>query len=273
MRVVVLTNAQSNQNALVHKLADYVQVAAVVLSKNIPRKRPSLHSRFRSKVNAVSARLAGGELLAAWREMLERYEAKYPRFDGVPFINVDNINDEATHQILEQHAPDLVVVSGTNLVGRKLIERAKKFGDIVNLHTGISPYVKGGPNCTNWCLAKGWFHLIGNTVMWLDAGVDSGELIASERTPLDGSESLAELHWKVMEHGQDLYVRTVARSANGFGLPRVPQQDVDEGVEFRSAQWTSREMKLALDNYRNRFAEYFRSGRQNSEAKLFPLEP
>jgi len=37
-----------------------------------------------------------------------------------------------------------------------------------------------------WCLAKNWLHLIGNTVMWIDPGIDSGDLLSTERTPLDG---------------------------------------------------------------------------------------
>jgi methionyl-tRNA formyltransferase len=273
MRVVVLTNPQSNQNALLCKLAERVEIAAVVHSRNIPRKRPSASKRLRSYINAFSARTAGRELLNAWTEMLQRYGSKYPQFDRAPIIEVDNVNDDATHDAIRDHAPALVVVSGTNLVGPKLIERSKADGDIVNLHTGISPYVRGGPNCTNWCLAKGWFGLIGNTVMWLDAGIDSGALIASERTPLNGSETLTDLQWKVMEHAHDLYVEAIAQIADGKQLPRIPQSSVSEGTEFRAAEWTAREMKKAVDNHRTKFRSYFEADRRDlDQVKLLPLE-
>jgi methionyl-tRNA formyltransferase len=42
--------------------------------------------------------------------------------------------------------------------------------------------------------------MIGSTVMLLDDGIDSGNIIASARTPLNGRESLLELHIKVIDH-------------------------------------------------------------------------
>jgi methionyl-tRNA formyltransferase len=275
MRAVVLTNQQSNQNALVSKLARHVQIVAVVHSRNIPKKKPTMRKRFGAFRGKVAVRACGGRLLDAWKDMLRRYEAGYEPFRAAPVLEVDNVNDERTFEMIDEARPELVIVSGTNIVGRKLISHSQKYGSILNLHTGISPYVKGGPNCTNWCLAKGWFHLIGNTVMWLDAGVDSGELIATERTPLDGSESLADLHWKVMEHAHDMYVHTAARLKGGASVPRVPQYEVAEGIEFKSADWTGMKIKLAVRNFDRGYRRYFENVCQNADAeavKLFPLD-
>ena len=275
MRVVILTNPQSNQNALITKMAERVDVAAVVLSQNIPRKKPAFAKRIRSYANAFAARSAGRELLHAWQGMLQRYEESFPAFTAAPIVKVENINDDETRDAVSKYAPDLIVVSGTNLVGRKLIEHSKDFGGIVNLHTGVSPYVKGGPNCTNWCLAKAWFHLIGNTVMWLDAGVDSGALIATERTPLDGSESLTDLQWKVMEHAHDLYVSVVEQHGQKKELPSVSQSSIADGTEFRSAEWNARAMKSALSNFKTAYRDFFRNFEPENlpkEIKLLPLD-
>ena len=273
IRVVVLTNAQSNQNALVSKLARHVKIAAVVHSRNVPKKKPAISKRFRTFLNKLAVRAWGGELLAAWTEMLRRYEAEYEPFRAAPVQSVDNVNDEATFKIIDETRPELVIVSGTNIVGRRLIEFSQRYGGIVNLHTGISPYVKGGPNCTNWCLAKAWYHLIGNTVMWLDAGVDSGALIATERTPLDGSESLDELHWKVMEHAHEMYVGAVRRLSEKRSLPRIEQGSIAKGTEFRSLEWTGNEMKRAVVNFKTGYSRYFENGVTESvDIKLFPLD-
>jgi methionyl-tRNA formyltransferase len=273
MRAVVLTNPQGNQNALVSKLARRVEIAAVVHSRNIPKKKPRMSKRYRALVNRIAVRVWGVELLNAWNEMLGRYEAEYERFRSAPVHTVDSVNDETTIRIVEESKPDIVIVSGTNIVGRRLIQLSKDHGGIVNLHTGISPYVKGGPNCTNWCLSKGWFHLIGNTVMWLDPGVDSGEIIGTERTPLDGSESLAELHWKVMEHAHDMYVNSIAWLGAGAPLPRVTQSEIGKGVEFKSADWTGKEARQAVRNFRNGYRRFFENERWNAEEiKLFPLD-
>ena len=275
MRAIVLTNPQSNQNALVSKLAASIELIAVVHSRNIPRKKYPIRKRCNSLLNSFAARSAGRELHRAWNEMLDRYRERYRPFESAPLIKVDNVNDETTLAAINELQPDLVIVSGTNIVGRKLIERAESSGGIVNLHTGISPYVKGGPNCTNWCLAKSWFHLIGNTVMWLDRGVDSGAIIATEHTPLDGSESLTELHWKVMEHAHDLYLDAIVRIAQGRPLPRLTQSSIANGTEFKSAEWTRAEMKNAIGNFKKGYRAFFENGgpdKRRESIKTFPLD-
>src|SRR5690606_12059731 len=80
---------------------------------------------------------------------------------------------------------------------------------IMNLHTGLSPYVKGGPNCTNWCIANNEWHLIGNTIMWINEGIDTGNIITSESLDITQCTSLSEVHKIVMEHAHDLYLRAV----------------------------------------------------------------
>jgi methionyl-tRNA formyltransferase len=248
MKVVILTCDQPNQAALYHKLAAIADVAAVVLSRNIPRKPP--RRSLRILLNRVQGRLFGRPFVRAWAAIQDRYRSTYGRPPEDKIVPVANVNDEGTIRAIDQHRPNLVVVSGTNLVGRKVIEVASAHGGIVNLHTGISPYIKGGPNCTNWCLAEQAFHLIGNTVMWLDPGIDTGPLIATERTPLDGREGLAELHWKVMEHAHDLYTRAVEAVGAGEPVARVPQSEIGPGKTYYTADWGGAAMIRAYANFR-----------------------
>jgi folate-dependent phosphoribosylglycinamide formyltransferase PurN len=254
MKAVILTGNQGNQRALCHKIADVCDVAAIVVSENIPRRQPSLTKKFQTFASRIGNRLTGREFVETWVKMLGEYDARFPAFPEVPVIRVKNVNDAAAIDALEKYAPDLTIVSGTNLVGKKAIQVSRK---IVNLHTGISPYVKGGPNCTNWCLAKNWFHLIGNTVMWLDLGIDTGKIITTEQTPLDGRETLFELHWKVMEHAHDLYVRAVRKIGEGQAVPAVPQSAIAEGTTFYNADWNASAQRAALRNFRDDYKNYF----------------
>jgi folate-dependent phosphoribosylglycinamide formyltransferase PurN len=275
MKVVILTGDQGNQKALCNKIAGVCEVAAIVLSANVPRKKPPAARRARTFLNRVGNRLVGRPFVETWFRMLGEYEKRFPNFPDAPIVRVENVNDAATLAALEKYAPDLTIVSGTNLVGKKVIAAASEKG-VVNLHTGISPYVKGGPNCTNWCLAKGWFHLIGSTVMWLDAGIDTGSIIATEQTPqLDGAEDLFGLHWKVMEHAHDLYVRAIGRFGGGERLPSVPQASIAEGKTFYNVDWNVFEMRRALKNFREDYPAYCadaeRKKRLTNELRLVSL--
>lgn len=275
MRVIILTNNQGNQVALCNKISRECEIAAVVISRNIPRKTPDFSKRVINFFNRLAGRLIGGEFVKVWFEMLEKYDSLYPHLPTEDVINVANINDTETLEIIQKSAPDLIIVSGTNLVGKKIIRLAEKGKGIVNLHTGISPYVKGGPNCTNWCLAEKWFHLIGNTVMWLDAGIDTGKIISTEQTPLDGTENLFELHWKVMEHAHDLYVRAIRSLAEGKEVPSVPQNSIGKGRTFYTADWNSAAMRRALENFKGYYSAYFadtkKQKRLTSELQLVRL--
>ena len=257
MKVVILTGNQGNQKALCNKIARVCEVSAIVLSENIPRKKPSAPRRAHTFINRVGNRTVGRPFVETWFKILGEYERQFPDYPGVPIVKVKNVNDAATVAALEKHEPDLVIVSGTNLVGKKVIEASERGKGVVNLHTGISPYVKGGPNCTNWCLAKNWFHLIGNTVMWLDAGIDTGKIIATEQTPLSGDETLFELHWKVMEHAHDLYIRSIRQIGAGREVPAVPQSGICEGATFYTNDWNGFQMRKALKNFRSNYPAYF----------------
>jgi methionyl-tRNA formyltransferase len=115
---------------------------------------------------------------------------------------------------------------------------------MIQLHNGLAPFVKGRINCTNLCLAKKYYHLIGNSVIWTDNGIHSGNLLASEHTMFVGNESLKDIHIKVMEHGHDLCVRAVRYLTRGEKRSR-PQSEFGEGNTYEASDWSfSQKRKL-----------------------------
>ncbi len=271
VRIILLTSEHPCNVALAHKLRDVCEVAAVVVSANRP---PGAGRRRRGKrfANRVAGRLVGRPFISSWFAVQDRYAAAYGReFPAEARLTaVEHVNDQAVLDQIETLGPDLAVVSSTNLVRTPIIRAMSERRGIVNLHTGISPHVKGGPNCTNWCLARGWFHLVGNTVMWLDEGIDSGRLIATERTPLTGGESLADLHWAVLEHSHDLYVRAVGAIARNAAVPSVPQDSVGSGPTFAMADWSAVEMLRARWNFRRGYRRAVAGDRR--PVSLVPLD-
>jgi len=247
MKVVLLCNVSGNQRALAHRLAQRFALAAIGVIAIPPPSKPV---PFLGKL-ALAA--VGLPFRRAWFGMLGHYDRLFPAFPDVPLSRHQGVNSASVVSLIEAERPDLVLVSGTDLLRKPLIDRIMESGRIMNLHTGLSPYIKGGPNCTNWALALGEFDMIGNTIMWLDAGIDSGNIVATERTPLDGRESLLDLHIKVMDHAHDLYVRAVAAAVAGADLPSVPQDRIDKGRLFLTKHWTTARSARALFNFLARY--------------------
>jgi methionyl-tRNA formyltransferase len=251
VKALLFCSPQGNQRALAHRIAQHIPLAAIVTvvpNRSRARKKPSLTGRAKALATRAVSATVGLPLRRAWFGMLAHFERRYPAFPIEP-SEVADINLPEVLRLVEQERPDLVIVSGTNLLKGPLIEKIRESGAVVNLHTGISPYVKGGPNCTNWCLAKHRFDLIGNTIMWIDTGIDTGNIIATERTPLDGTESLTELHIKVMDHAHDLYVRCIKLFAQGVKLSNIPQDELGDGWLFLTRHWTVSAIISAVANF------------------------
>ena len=249
MKVILLCGAQENQIALANRIHRVVPLASIIVcagkAKNIKKNKWKIHHVNRM----IGVALTLSAFRRAWFGMLHYYKSEFPFFPIAPQLSVDDINDKDVIALVDREKPDLVAVSGTNLLKNELISVIRRHGKIVNLHTGISPYVKGGPNCTNWCLYLKEFGLIGNTVMWLDEGIDSGNIIVTERTRLAGDETLLELHIRVMEHAHELYARVIAKMLSGATLGSVPQNVMSPSRLFLSKEWGPKQMVIGLLNF------------------------
>ena len=93
-------------------------------------------------------------------------------------IPAGGINDPAVIAQMRDARPDVVLVFGTGLLRQPLIETFP--GRILNIHLGLSPFYRGaGTNF--WPLVNGEPEYCGATIHFLDAGVDTGPIIAHVR--------------------------------------------------------------------------------------------
>jgi hypothetical protein len=249
MKILLLCNDQGNQRALGHKLHNAVGLNCIIVWKPKFQIRKGGFGLLKL-IQKVKNQLLGGYVFRrVWYKVLSKYDSQYPFFPVLPNYYVHDVNCEIVQEYIKREKPNLVIVSGTNLLKANIIKTIQEHGKIMNLHTGLSPYIKGGPNCTNWCLYLREFSLIGNTIMWLDAGIDSGNIITTSRTQLTGRESLLEIHKLVLDHGHQLYVDAVTIYVNGGCLPDVPQNSIAKGRLFLNKNWGSLQTFKALFNF------------------------
>lgn len=244
MKIYAIFGDQPNQCALAHRLHEDFSLSHIA--------KIQLERRGKRKIlRSVVSRTIGYWLHTAWKLMMLYYKACFIEWPDVPISLHRSANEEKLLALIESENPDLVLISGTDLLSSTSLDRI--LAKAMNLHTGISPYIKGGPNCTNWALSLNEFDLIGNTIMWIDPGIDTGSIITTERTPLTGTESLAEIHIKVMDHAHDLYSRAIRAFVEGKELPSVPQNSIDKGRIFYTRNWGSVAMIKAIFNYKFKY--------------------
>lgn len=232
MKIVLWIGNESNQLALAKKINDLYLIDTVFLETKNNKSRIT----FGLILKKIIEKIFLSTISKSWFGMLSYYKKTDSILSHVNVLHTKNINSEDVYLKTKLINPELIIVSGTSLIKDKLLSLTPKLG-ILNLHTGLSPYMKGGPNCTNWCIANNQFHLIGNTIMWIDKGIDSGRIVTSELTVFDGHENLLNVHIKVMEHAHELYLKAIRNIANGK-LFSVSQVEIDSGKVYFTKDWT-----------------------------------
>ena len=154
----------------------------------------------------------------------------------MPLLRVEDINGREVVRFLEGLRPDVGAVSGTRMI-REPIFAVRPPNLLLNLHTGLSPYYKGGPNCTLWALSRQEPNLVGATIHVLDPGIDSGDILLTEFTPLEATDTLGKAVSRTTSHGHDMYVRVLRAIAKGHVPVGVRQAALGEGRTFLNREW------------------------------------
>ena len=164
-----------------------------------------------------------------WLRDRRRYtgnpEAKFffphgePRLDHPELVReFPHINHPEVVKLARALKPDLICVFGTSLIRGELLN-AGRLG-IVNLHGGLSPEYRGA-DCTFWALYNGEPEKVGCTLHYIDAGIDTGRLIAHISPEVREGDSELVLFWRVVRDSAEVYAEAVARLALGEQLGMV----------------------------------------------------
>jgi hypothetical protein len=248
-RIVLWCADAPNQKALASKIAERFNLAGIVIDEKRNVSGNKMPAKLLSK---IWDRVRFYKIYGSWKRLQKYYQGHFPSWPEVPIRRVATINTAETDNFTRGLRPALILVSGTSLIKATILGVPASIG-IINLHTGLSPYVKGGPNCTNWCIANNDWHLVGNTVMWLNSGIDTGNIITTECIDIRQASNLDEAHRIVMDHAHDLYLRAVNYlfTVNPPFI-NIPQQSFGQGNLFLTKMWTAEKRNLLLKNWKRR---------------------
>ena len=161
-----------------------------------------------------------------WLRDRRRYsgnpEAKFFFPHGEPLLDhpelvreVPHINHPEVVKLVRELKPDLICVFGTSLIRGDLLKEGRL--GILNLHGGLSPEYRGA-DCTFWALYNGEPEKVGCTLHYIDAGIDTGRLIAHISPEVHEGDSELELFWRAVQDSAEVYAEAVARLAQGESL-------------------------------------------------------
>ena len=138
---------------------------------------------------------------------------------GVPVYQPTKLRDGTALDILRQLDPELIVVVAYGRILPEDILALPRYG-CVNVHGSLLPRYRGSAPIQRAVL--GGDDVTGVTTMYLSAGMDEGDMIFSESTPIGETETSGELFDRLAVMGASLLVKTVRAIQDGTA-PRTPQ--------------------------------------------------
>ena len=138
---------------------------------------------------------------------------------GIPVFQPERIRKTGVED-LKDLKPDLCVTAAFGQILSQEILDIPPLGNI-NVHASLLPKHRGAAPIA-YAIMNG-DRLAGVTTMFMDAGIDTGDMLLQENTEIGESETCGELTERLSRIGADLLIRTVRQMEAGT-LVRYPQK-------------------------------------------------
>ena len=131
---------------------------------------------------------------------------------GINVYQPENLKNGELMPVLEAEKPDLIVVVAYGKILPGYILNYPKFG-CINLHGSILPKLRGSAPI-QWSVING-DELAGASTMFMDEGLDTGDVIDVYKTPVGSEETAGELYDRIAVEGAKLLADTVQKVFDG----------------------------------------------------------
>ncbi len=143
---------------------------------------------------------------------------------GIPLFQPEKLRTEENtaflKSFLEEHPADVGVVAAFGQILSEEVLRLPRFG-CLNVHTSLLPLYRGASPIEAAILAGE--SVTGVTVMQMDAGIDTGDILLQREVPIDPEDTGGSLTEKLAVAGGELIVQALAALKEGTLKPR-PQE-------------------------------------------------
>lgn len=150
---------------------------------------------------------------------------KFAIENGINVIQPERISKEL--ELLYPFAPDIIVTAAFGQMLRQNVLDYPKHG-VVNVHTSLLPKYRGS-SPVQWAIINGET-ITGVTIMQTDIGMDTGDIILTQKVVIDDDETAGELLDRLSDVGAKLLIKTLDNIENGTAT-RTPQNH-NESTHF-----------------------------------------
>ena len=171
----------------------------------------SLRALVEGGYNVVAVVTAPDKPAGRGQKLHQSDVKRYASELGLKVLQPVKLRDPEFAAQLEALKPDLGVVIAFRMLPES-VWNLPRLGTF-NLHASLLPQYRGAAPI-NWAIINGETES-GVTTMYMDAGLDTGDMIMKKSCPIDENMTAGQLHDKLSEMGAQLIVETLAAVENG----------------------------------------------------------
>ncbi len=145
---------------------------------------------------------------------------------GIPVLQPEKIRTAEFEEELQRLAPDLIVVVAYGKILPAFVLNAPRFG-CINVHVSLLPRWRGAAPMQRAIMAGD--KETGVTIMHMDEGLDTGDIIAMETFPITSNDNFESIHDKSATLGAKMLPSVMRAIENGTAT-RTPQPS--EGMTY-----------------------------------------
>lgn len=138
---------------------------------------------------------------------------------GIPLYQPERVQEESFRERLREFHPHLLVVVAFGQILPKGLLDLPTYG-CINVHASLLPKYRGAAPIA-WAILNGE-EVTGVTIMKMDEGMDTGDILTQSQIPIEGGETTESLEKKLSLLGAKLLVETIEGMKKGEVSP-VPQ--------------------------------------------------
>ncbi|MBQ8412562.1 MAG: methionyl-tRNA formyltransferase [Lachnospiraceae bacterium] len=125
---------------------------------------------------------------------------------NIPVYQPEKVRDEETVELLRNIAPDAIVVAAYGQILPESILNIPPYG-CINIHASLLPKYRGAAPI-EWSIVNGET-VTGVTTMYMEKGLDTGDMIEKVEVPIEKDDTGATLHDKLAVAGAGLIISTL----------------------------------------------------------------
>ncbi|MGI9273452.1 MAG: formyl transferase [Endozoicomonas sp.] len=182
LRVIMLCGQGVSSRIMYNGIKDDVDCAGVILEEStsalVLAKQRVIRLGYLRTLGQIAFVLLNKILFtldkSEIKKIISQLSLSDEHFDDRVITRIPTINSEAVVRKIIELSPDLIIVNGTRIIGKKLLERISV--PIINTHMGITPRYRG-VHGGYWAIANNDDVNCGVTIHLVDEGIDTGDVL------------------------------------------------------------------------------------------------